>query len=154
MAVQHSALNHTERLLQWRMIQQGGADIVGGTRSAVFAPLQNLGLVILDEEQEHTYRSESAPRFDARDVAKCRAASHGALVLFASATPSVESYQAALEGGIPLYKLTQRHQPAAAQRRAGGYARRAGGGNPAASARCWRSISAKRWLGGGRPFCC
>ncbi len=108
-AVQHSALNHTERLLQWRMIQQGGADIVVGTRSAVFAPLQNLGLVILDEEQEHTYRSESAPRFDARDVAKRRAASHGALVLFASATPSVESYQAALEGRYTLYKLTQRY---------------------------------------------
>ena len=62
-AVQHSALNHTERLLQWQMIQDGGADIVVGTRSAVFAPLENIGLVIIDEEQEHTYRSESAPRY-------------------------------------------------------------------------------------------
>ena len=70
LAVQHSALNNTERLLQWRMIQQGNADIVVGTRSAVFAPLQNLGLIIMDEEQEHTYQSESAPRFDAHDVAK------------------------------------------------------------------------------------
>ena len=61
LAVQHSALNNTERLLQWRMIQQGNADIVVGTRSAVFAPLQNLGLIIMDEEQEHTYQSESAP---------------------------------------------------------------------------------------------
>ena len=64
-AVQHSALNHTERLLQWQMIQDGGADIVVGTRSAVFAPLENIGLVIIDEEQEHTYRSESAPRYAA-----------------------------------------------------------------------------------------
>lgn len=68
LAVQHSALNNTERLLQWRMIQQGNADIVVGTRSAVFAPLQNLGLIIMDEEQEHTYQSESAPRYDAHDV--------------------------------------------------------------------------------------
>ena len=64
LAVQHSALNNTERLLQWRMIQQGNADIVVGTRSAVFSPLQNLGLIIVDEEQEHTYQSESAPRYD------------------------------------------------------------------------------------------
>ncbi len=108
-AVQHSALNHTERLLQWQMIQQGGADIVVGTRSAVFAPLKNIGVIILDEEQEHTYRSESAPRFDAREVAKRRAVDHNALVLFASATPSVESYQAAMEGRYTLYKLTQRY---------------------------------------------
>ena len=108
-AVQHSALNHTERLLQWRMIQQGGADIVVGTRSAVFAPLQNIGLIVVDEEQEHTYRSENSPRFDAREVARRRAADHGALVLFASATPSVESYQAALEGRYTLYKLTRRY---------------------------------------------
>ena len=73
-AVQHSALNHTERLLQWQMIQDGGADIVVGTRSAVFAPLENIGLVIIDEEQEHTYRSESAPRYAAHEVARQRAA--------------------------------------------------------------------------------
>lgn len=108
-AVQHSALNHTERLLQWNMIQKGGARIVVGTRSAIFAPLQNIGLIVIDEEQEHTYRSESAPRFDAREVAKRRAVDHGAMVLFASATPSVESYQAALEGRYTLYKLTQRY---------------------------------------------
>ena len=108
-AVQHSALSHTERLLQWRMIQTGGADIVVGTRSAVFAPLTNLGLVVVDEEQEHTYQSENAPRFDARQVAKRRAADHNALVLFASATPSVESYQAALEGRYTLYKLKKRY---------------------------------------------
>ena len=108
-AVQHSALSHTERLLQWRMIQTGGADIVVGTRSAVFAPLPNIGLIVVDEEQEHTYRSENAPRFDARQIAKRRAADHGALVLFASATPSVESYQAALTGRYELFKLTRRY---------------------------------------------
>lgn len=108
-AVQHSALNHTERLLQWNMIQQGGADIVVGTRSAVFAPLQNIGIVIIDEEQEHTYQSESSPRFDARDVAKCRVADHNALLLFASATPSVETYHAAKSGRYTLYQLTQRY---------------------------------------------
>ena len=108
-AVQHSALSHTERLLQWRMIQTGGADIVVGTRSAVFAPLSNIGLIVVDEEQEHTYQAENAPRFDARQVAKRRAADHNALVLFASATPSVESYQAALDGRYTLYKLTKRY---------------------------------------------
>ncbi len=60
-AVQHSALNHTERLLQWQMIQDGGADIVVGTRSAIFSPLENIGLIIIDEEQEHTYRSSPRP---------------------------------------------------------------------------------------------
>ncbi len=108
-AVQHSGLNNTERLLQWRMIQQGGADIVVGTRSAVFAPLQNIGLIILDEEQEHTYRSESAPRFLAHDVAKQRAAQHGALVLFSSATPRLESYYAAASGRMALVPLRQRY---------------------------------------------
>lgn len=108
-AVQHSALSNTERLLQWRMIQQGGADIVVGTRSAVFAPLQRLGLIILDEEQEHTYRSESSPRFLAHDVAKQRAAEHGALVLFSSATPRLESYYAASTGRYQLVRLRQRY---------------------------------------------
>ena len=109
-AVQHSALNHTERLLQWRMIQQGGAQIVVGTRSAIFAPLQNLGLIIIDEEQEHTYRSESSPRFDAHDVARLRAADSGALLLLASATPSVESYyRAARQDRYQLVRLTHRY---------------------------------------------
>lgn len=109
LAVQHSALNNTERLLQWRLIQAGQADIVVGTRSAVFAPLQNIGLVILDEEQEHTYQSESAPRYSAHDVAKKRAAAEGALLLFASATPRVETYHAAEQGAMRLVRLTQRY---------------------------------------------
>ena len=109
LAVQHSALNNTERLLQWRMIQQGNADIVVGTRSAIFAPLQNLGLIILDEEQEHTYQSESAPRYDAHDVAKKRAAIENALLVFASATPRTETYHAAANGKYKLVTLKQRY---------------------------------------------
>ena len=108
-AVQHSALNHTERLLQWQMIQDGGADIVEGTRSAIFSPLENIGLVFIDEEQEHTYRSESAPRYAAHEVARQRAAENGALLLLASATPSTESYFAAQHGRTQLVRLTQRY---------------------------------------------
>lgn len=108
-AVQHSALNHTERLLQWQMIQDGGADIVVGTRSAIFSPLENIGLVIIDEEQEHTYRSESAPRYSAHEVARQRAAENGALLLLASATPSTESYYAAQQGRTQLVRLTKRY---------------------------------------------
>ena len=108
-AVQHSALNHTERLLQWQMIQDGGADIVVGTRSAIFSPLEHIGLVIIDEEQEHTYRSESAPRYSAHEVARQRAAENGALLLLASATPSTESYFAAQHGRTQLVRLTQRY---------------------------------------------
>ena len=108
-AVQHSALNHTERLLQWQMIQDGGADIVVGTRSAIFSPLENIGLVIIDEEQEHTYRSESAPRYSAHEVARQRAAENGALLLLASATPSTESYFAAQKGRTQLVRLTKRY---------------------------------------------
>ena len=108
-AVQHSALNHTERLLQWQMIQDGGADIVVGTRSAIFSPLENIGLVIIDEEQEHTYCSESAPRYSAHEVARQRAAENGALLLLASATPSTESYYAAQHGRTQLVRLTKRY---------------------------------------------
>ena len=108
-AVQHSALNHTERLWQWQMIQDGGADIVVGTRSAIFSPLENIGLIIIDEEQEHTYRSESAPRYSAHEVARQRAAESGALLLLASATPSTESFYAAQHGRTQLVRLTQRY---------------------------------------------
>lgn len=108
-AVQHSALNHTERLLQWQMIQDGGADIVVGTRSAIFSPLEDIGLIIIDEEQEHTYRSESSPRYSAHEVARQRAAENGSLLLFASATPSTESFYAAQQGRTQLVRLTQRY---------------------------------------------
>ena len=109
LAVQHSALNNTERLLQWRMIQQGNADIVVGTRSAIFAPMQNIGLIILDEEQEHTYQSESAPRYSAHEVAKKRATQENALLLFASATPRTETYYAAQAGKLRLLTLQSRY---------------------------------------------
>ena len=109
LAVQHSALNNTERLLQWRTIQSGRADIVVGTRSAVFAPLQNIGLILIDEEQEHTYQSESAPRYSAHDVARKRAAAENALLVFASATPRTETYHAAKAGRLRLVTLSQRY---------------------------------------------
>ena len=108
-AVQHSALSNTERLLQWREIQTGGADIVVGTRSAIFAPLSRIGVIIIDEEQEHTYHSENAPRFLAHDIAKRRAVTHRALLLLASATPSIESYHAACAGRYHLVELTERY---------------------------------------------
>ncbi|MDD3430385.1 MAG: DEAD/DEAH box helicase, partial [Oscillospiraceae bacterium] len=108
-AVQHSALNNTQRLLQWQQIQNGEADIVVGTRSAVFAPLQNIGIIIIDEEQEHTYASEQSPRFLAHDVAKKRAVTYNALLLLASATPSVESYYNAQQGRYSLHTLPERY---------------------------------------------
>ncbi len=103
-AVQHSALSNTERLLQWQQIQNGQANVVVGTRSAVFAPLSDVGLIIIDEEQEHTYHSESSPRFSAHDIAKRRCVYHNALLVVASATPSVSSYYSA---EIGLYKLVE-----------------------------------------------
>ena len=108
-AVQHSALNHTERLLQWQQIQNGGADVVVGTRSAVFSPLERLGLIVIDEEQEHTYHSENSPRYDAREVARRRAAAHSALLVLASATPSIESFYAARAGRMQLVQLLHRY---------------------------------------------
>lgn len=108
-AVQHSALSHTERLLQWQQIQSGSIDVVVGTRSAIFAPLPRLGLIIIDEEQEHTYRSEQSPRYLAHDVARFRGTENRALVLLASATPSLESYYAAQQGRYHLFELSHRY---------------------------------------------
>ncbi len=108
-AVQHSGLSNTERLLQWQQIQNGNANVVVGTRSAIFAPLDNIGIIIIDEEQEHTYHSESSPRFSAHNIAKHRAIKHSALLLLASATPSVESYYAAAGGKYTLVEMLQRY---------------------------------------------
>src|SRR5699024_12244443 len=83
--------------------------ILVGTRSAVFAPLEGIGLIVIDEEQEHTYRSESAPRYSAHEVARWRAAHNGALLLLASATPSTESFYEAQAGRCQLVRLTQRY---------------------------------------------
>lgn len=108
-AVQHSALSNSERLDQWQQIQQGKADIVVGTRSAVFAPLERLGLIIIDEEQEHTYASETSPRYSAIEVAKYRAAYHKGLLLLASATPLCDDYYAAEQGRYTLSTLSARY---------------------------------------------
>ncbi len=108
-AVFHSALSVRERLNQWKRVSSGEAKIIIGTRSAVFAPVQNIGLIIIDEEQEHTYKSEQTPRYNAIDVAKFRAAYNKCLLLLASATPSVESYAAAQSGKYELCTLTKRY---------------------------------------------
>ena len=108
-AVLHSGLSVGERMDEWKRIRRGQADVVVGTRSAVFAPLDSLGLVIMDEEQEHTYKSENAPRYHARDVAKFRCMKHNALLLLTSATPSVESFNAACNGKYSLHTLKTRY---------------------------------------------
>lgn len=97
-AVLHSALRVTERYDEWKRIRQGKARVVVGTRSAVFAPLEHLGVLIVDEEQEHTYKSENAPRYHAREVALCRGSRAGALVVLGSATPSLETMYLAQSG--------------------------------------------------------
>ena len=108
-AVLHSSLRISERFAQWRRIQSGQARVVVGTRSAVFAPVQSPGLFILDEEQEHTYKSENSPRYHAREIARYRGAKAGALVLLGSATPSVESMYRAKCGDYCLYTLKKRY---------------------------------------------
>ncbi len=108
-AVLHSSLSMTERFDEWQRIREGRARIVVGTRSAIMAPLENIGLIVIDEEQEHTYHSESAPRYHARDIAKHRAARHRAQLLLCSATPSVESYYYALSGRYHLAELPERY---------------------------------------------
>lgn len=108
-AILHSALSAGERLDEWKRIKTGKVDVVVGTRSAVFAPLENLGIVILDEEQEHTYKSGSNPRYHARDVAKFRCIQNKALLLLGSATPSVESMYQAQIGKYSLHVLENRY---------------------------------------------
>lgn len=108
-AVMHSSLRITERYDAWKRIRAGQARVVLGTRSAVFAPAQELGLLIVDEEQEHTYKSENSPRYHAAEVAIYRGAQCGALVLLGSATPSVESMYRAKSGVYHLYELTRRY---------------------------------------------
>ena len=107
-AVLHSSLPAAERYDQWKRVKNGDAKVVVGTRSAVFAPCPNLGLVILDEEQEHSYKSENTPRYSARDVALWRGIKENALVLLGSATPSVESMFYAKSGIYTLYTLKER----------------------------------------------
>ncbi|MDQ6625661.1 MAG: primosomal protein N', partial [Verrucomicrobiota bacterium] len=107
-AVLHSRLSEGERHDEWHKIQSGQAKIVIGARSAVFAPLENLGLIVVDEEHENSYKQEEAPRYQARDVAVVRAKLENAVVLLGSATPSLESYYNATRGKYQLLQLTQR----------------------------------------------
>ncbi len=108
-AVLHSSLSAAERYDQWKRVRSGEATVVVGTRSAVFAPCKNLGLIVLDEEQEHSYQSENSPRYDAREVAIWRGNKEKALVLFGSATPSVETMYRAKAGTYQLYTLKNRY---------------------------------------------
>ena len=108
-AVLHSSLGASERYDQWKRIHSGEASVVVGTRSAVFAPCVNPGILILDEEQEHSYKSENNPRYSAREVAIWRGLKEKALVLLGSATPSVETMYRARSGDYRLYKLTGRY---------------------------------------------
>ena len=108
-AVFHSGLSLGERLDECKRVLRGIAKIAIGTRSASFAPFKNLGLIIMDEEQEHTYKSESSPRYQARDIAKFRAAEHNALLLLSSATPDIVSYYNAQTGRYSFNKLSKRY---------------------------------------------
>ncbi len=107
-AVMHSGLSQGERLDAFARISSGEADVVVGTRSAVFAPVKNLGLIVMDEEHEHTYKSDMNPKYHARDVARWRTAYNKAVLLLCSATPSLESYQRAKAGRYTLLTLKKR----------------------------------------------
>ncbi len=108
-AVIHSSLSAGERYDAWRRIRDGLADVVIGTRSAVFAPLQKPGLIVIDEEQEHTYKSDTNPKYLAHDIARFRCGQHKALMLLASATPSVASYYKAMTGKYTLIEMKNRY---------------------------------------------
>ncbi len=108
-ALIHSGLSAGERVDSFSRIRSGEADVVIGTRSAVFASVKNLGLIIIDEEHEHTYKSDSNPKYHARDIARFRCANGNALLLLSSATPSIESYRKAREGKYTLLRLTKRY---------------------------------------------
>lgn len=108
-AVFHSAMSLGRRMEEYNRIKSGEAKIAIGTRSAVFAPAENLGLIIIDEEQEHTYKSEQAPKFHARELAGFRAKYNNALLCLASATPSLETYSNALNGSYEMFTLKNRY---------------------------------------------
>ena len=109
LAVIHSALSGGERFDTYRKIKRGDCDVVLGTRSAIFAPLENLALIVIDEEQEHTYKSDQSPKYSAKDVARFRCEKNGALMLLCSATPSVETFYRASTGVFSLVRLEGRY---------------------------------------------
>ena len=108
-SVIHSSLSAGERFDAYRKIASGGTDVVIGTRSAVFAPLKNIGMIVIDEEQEHTYKSDTSPKYHARDVARYRVSENKALLLMASATPSLDSFYRAKQGKYCLVSLKNRY---------------------------------------------
>jgi len=107
-AIQHSGLSDGERYDQWQRIRRGDVDVVVGTRSAIFTPIANLGLIVVDEEHDGSYKQEESPRYHGRDVAVVRARSAGALIVLGSATPSLESYHNAQSGRYELITLHRR----------------------------------------------
>ncbi len=107
-AVLHSGLTPVQRHDQWLRIRRGLAPVVVGARSAVFAPLEKLGLVVVDEEHDWAYKQDDGLRYNGRDLARLRAAESGGVLILGSATPSFETYQAALDGRLTLLKMTQR----------------------------------------------
>lgn len=111
-AVLHSSLSLGQRIDEFKRIKNGNARIVIGTRSAVFAPLSDIGIIIMDEEGEHTYKSDTAPRYHARDVAVQRCGYHNAVLLMASATPSLESFYFAKKGRFHLFEMRKRYADA------------------------------------------
>lgn len=111
-AVIHSNLSVGQKLDEWKRIKEKKANIVVGTRSACFSPCENIGIIIMDEEGETSYKSDAAPRYHAREVAKFRCVSHNAVLLLASATPSIESYYNAKIGKYSLFELNNRYSNA------------------------------------------
>ncbi len=111
-AIIHSSLSLGKRADEYKRIRSGEARIVIGTRSAIFAPVDNIGIIVIDEEGEHTYKSEMSPRYHARDIAKQRCFRHKALLLLASATPSFDSYYNALNGRYSLFEINERYNSA------------------------------------------
>ncbi len=107
-AVFHSAMSQGQRLDEWKRVKRGEATVAVGTRSAIFAPFNDVGLIIMDEEHEHTYKSEMSPLFHARDIARYRVAKSKGLLILSSATPSIESYSLAKAGKYNLVKLDKR----------------------------------------------
>ena len=156
-AIQHSALSDGERHDQWQRIRRGEVDVVVGTRSAVFAPLDNVGLIIVDEEHDGSYKQEETPRYHGRDVAVVRGSRERALVVLGSATPSMETAQNAATGKYGrVVARASRARSAAGQRPHRQHARRVRGGtvptSSSAAAGARRSRSA--WRVRSRSSCC
>ena len=155
-AVLHSHLSAGERHDEWHKIRQGRARIVIGARSAIFAPVEPLGLIIVDEEHEHTYKQEEAPRYHARDVAIVRGQMEGAVVVLGSATPSLESYLQLQQGQIHAARIARargRQEDAVVRVVDMRQTVRAGKGHSRSFRRSSRKPSPSGWNARSRPFC-